>query len=219
MSKCIKCGNFYFSEPDTDDELCFQCEMEEKDEQIAELQKQLKETKVDLSFARNEINTLKNNLTISQEHKKNIEEQYLEKCKEIETKNLINSLYKTTMSLRDGDFKDLVYENNKLKQENQQLKEQNKKAYQEGLLQKQFDKDAEIMQLKQSQKQLAIRELEKVNKKIKEKIENITILLGPIKYEDYLELIGVRRGYKNSAEIIDSLIKELNEEECLKEYK
>lgn len=51
--------------------------------QIAELQKQLKETKADLFLSRNEIDTLKNNLSISQEHKKIIEEQYLEKCKEL----------------------------------------------------------------------------------------------------------------------------------------
>lgn len=44
-----------------------------------------------------------------------------EKDKEIETKNIVNNLYKTTVSLRDNDFKDLVYENNSLKQ---QLKSQ-----------------------------------------------------------------------------------------------
>ena len=55
----------------------------EQQQQIAELQKQLKETKADLFLLRNEIDTLKNNLSISQEHKKIIEEQYLEKCKEL----------------------------------------------------------------------------------------------------------------------------------------
>lgn len=56
-----------------------------------------------------------------------------------------------------------------LEEENQQLKDQVKKSYQEGLLQKQFDKDMEIQelkdkieQLKQSQKQLAVEELERV---------------------------------------------------------
>ena len=48
---------------------------------------------------------------------------------QIKTKDTINNLYKTTVSLRDNDFKDLVYENNELKQENNQLKRsQNKKA-------------------------------------------------------------------------------------------
>ena len=58
-------------------------------------------------------------------------------------------------------------------QENRQLKDQARKAYQEGLLQKQFDKDMEIRelkdkieQLKQSQKQLAIEELEKLREYI-----------------------------------------------------
>ena len=60
-----------------------------------------------------------------------------------------------------------------LEQENQQLKDQARKAYQEGLLQKQFDKDMEIQELKdkietlkQSQKQLAIEELEKLREYI-----------------------------------------------------
>lgn len=60
-----------------------------------------------------------------------------------------------------------------LEQENQQLKDQARKAYQEGLLQKQFDKDMEIQelkdkieQIKQSQKQLAIEELEKLKEYI-----------------------------------------------------
>lgn len=45
---------------------------------------------------------------------------------QIKTKETINNLYKTTISLRDSDFKDLVYENNKLKQENKQLKQSQK---------------------------------------------------------------------------------------------
>ena len=56
-----------------------------QDQQIAELQKQLKETKVDLSLARNEIDTLKVNLTISLEHKKIIEEQYFENVKKLKS--------------------------------------------------------------------------------------------------------------------------------------
>lgn len=50
-----------------------------------------------------------------------LKKQLEEKDKEIETKNSINNLYKATVSLRDNDFKDLVYENNSLKQ---QLKSQ-----------------------------------------------------------------------------------------------
>lgn len=50
---------------------------------------------------------------------KDLEEQ-------IKTKDTINNLYKTTVSLRDNDFKDLVYENNELKQENKQLKQSQK---------------------------------------------------------------------------------------------
>ena len=46
-----------------------------------------------------------------------LKKQLEEKDKEIETKNSINNLYKATVSLRDNDFKDLVYENNSLKQQ------------------------------------------------------------------------------------------------------
>ena len=60
-----------------------------------------------------------------------------------------------------------------LEEENQQLKDQARKAYQEGLLQKQFDKDMEIQelkdkieQLKKSQKQIAISELRRIKEYI-----------------------------------------------------
>ena len=46
-----------------------------------------------------------------------LKNQLEEKDKEIETKNSINNLYKATVSLRDNDFKGLVYENNSLKQQ------------------------------------------------------------------------------------------------------
>ena len=46
-----------------------------------------------------------------------LKKQLEEKDKEIETKSIVNNLYKTTVSLRDNDFKDLVYENNSLKQQ------------------------------------------------------------------------------------------------------
>ena len=51
-------------------------------EQVEALEQQLAEKDVDLSLARNEINTLKHNLNVSQEHDKVMCEQYFEKCKE-----------------------------------------------------------------------------------------------------------------------------------------
>lgn len=66
----------------------------------------------------------------------------------------INDTYKLEELLNQQDKR--IKE---LEQENRQLKDQARKAYQEGLLQKQFDKDMEIQeledkieQLKQSQK-------------------------------------------------------------------
>lgn len=82
--------------------------------------------------------------------------------------NSINDTYKLEELLNQQDKRIKEFE-----QENQQLKDQARKAYQEGLLQKQFDKDMEIQelkdkieQLKQSQKQLAIEELEKLREYI-----------------------------------------------------
>jgi chromosome segregation ATPase len=48
---------------------------------IEELKQQLEEKGVDLSLARNEIDTLKHNLNIAQEHDNVMCEQYFEKCK------------------------------------------------------------------------------------------------------------------------------------------
>lgn len=76
-----------------------------------------------------DLETVANLLNQQDKRIKDLEEQ-------IKTKDTINNLYKTTVSLRDNDFKDLVYENKELKQENKQLK--------------------------QLQKQLAISELEKI---------------------------------------------------------
>lgn len=100
---------------------------------------------------------IKNLLNQQDKHIKELEEQ-------IKTKDTINNLYKATISLRDGDFKDLVYENNELKQENQQLKEE--VIYQKNYVREEWKTQNnflnEIKQLKQSQKQLAIEELKKL---------------------------------------------------------
>ena len=79
----------------------------------------------------------------------------------------------------------------KLVNENQQLKDQARKAYQEGLLQKQFDKDMEIQelkdkieQLKQSQKQVAIDELTRLKDFIDHNIE-IENNIGALKLQEF----------------------------------
>ena len=79
----------------------------------------------------------------------------------------------------------------KLVNENQQLKDHARKAYQEGLLQKQFDKDMEIQelkdkieQLKQSQKQVAIDELTRLKDFIDHNIE-IENNIGALKLQEF----------------------------------
>lgn len=63
------------------------------------------------------ITLLKQDYDAMVEREELLRQQLEEKEKEIETKNSINNLYKATVSLRDNDFKDLVYENNSLKQQ------------------------------------------------------------------------------------------------------
>ena len=52
------------------------------EQRVKELEYELAEKDVDLSLARNEIDTLKHNLNISQEHDNVMCEQYFEKCKQ-----------------------------------------------------------------------------------------------------------------------------------------
>lgn len=58
----------------------------------------------------------------------------------------------------------------------------------------------------------AIAELEKVKVKLNEEINNASVLLDPVEYEDYHELLGVIRGYKLSVDQIDQQIKSLKGE-------
>lgn len=58
----------------------------------------------------------------------------------------------------------------------------------------------------------AVEQLEKVEVCLKEGIEEVKSLLDPIDYEDYHELLGVGRGYRNSIEIIDNQIKAIKGE-------
>lgn len=69
-----------------------------------------------------------------------------------------------------------------------------------------------IVQAKEIDNQTAIAELEKVKVKLNEEINNANVLLDPVEYEDYHELLGVIRGYKLSVDQIDQQITELKGE-------
>ena len=103
--------------------------------------------------------------------------------------------FKTDNVLNTYDSCDLLNQQSKrlkeFEQENRQLKDQARKAYQEGLLQKQFDKDMEIQelkdiieQLKQAQKQLAIDELTRFKDFIDHNIE-IENDIGALKLQEF----------------------------------
>ena len=51
-----------------------------------------------------------------------------------------------------------------------------------------------------------------MKERLLEELQNVTVLLDPLEYEDYHELIGCGRGYKNSIEEIDNQIKEIKGE-------
>ena len=149
---------------------------------------------------------IKNLLNQLDKHIKELEEQ-------IKTKDTINNLYKATISLRDGDFKDLVYENNELKQENQQLKEE--VIYQKNYVREEWKTQNnflnEIKQLKQTQKQLTINELERVNRILTDTIIEVTQNEMNIDKLAYLEEISASFGQKIN-DRIKSLEKKLKED-------
>ncbi len=70
---------------------------------------EIHDTQLNIWYSRKDLNLIAELLNNLDKHIKELQEQ----CK---TKDVINNLYKTTISLRDNDFKFLVYENNKLKQ-------------------------------------------------------------------------------------------------------
>lgn len=94
----------------------------------------------DLSRVVVQLNCMERYLNNAEQQIAELKKQVREKEEEVETKNIINNLYKTTVSLRDNDFKDLVYENNSLKQ---QLKSQPAEIVEKirNLAEKDFDFD------------------------------------------------------------------------------
>lgn len=98
-------------------------ELEEENKFLEKRNEKLIIDRRDLCLERNDI--AEENQQLKQAQKQlaieELKKQLKEKENEIQTKNTINNLYKATLSLRDNDFKDLVYENNLLKQ---QLKSQ-----------------------------------------------------------------------------------------------
>ncbi len=72
--------------------------------------------------------------------------------------------------------------------------------------------DKMVSGAKQFAKETAIAKLEKVKVKLNEEINNASVLLDPVEYEDYHELLGVIRGHKLSVDQIDQQIKSLKGE-------
>lgn len=139
MDFCAKCYQETFGETEKDRKIAdLEAKLAEKDEQLEyfskrddeqekQLEKQAKihykqlaEKETDLSLARNEINTLKHNLNVSQEHDKVVCEQYFEKCKETEQDKIsfcieklkkVKKLFeeKYTYDVEESDF-EVIYE-------------------------------------------------------------------------------------------------------------
>lgn len=74
-----------------------------------------------------------------------------------------------------------------------------------------MNKNSELKKQHQDKISFAIEQLEKVKEKLLEELQNVDDLLDLQEYEDYHELIGCGRGYKNSIEEIDNQINELKE--------
>ena len=124
-----------------------------------------------------------------------------EKDKEIEVMKQMLVDREETITVAEKSNKGLILNYNQLKKELDEMKK--KKNYYK-------KKYKETLELKvDNQNQTAIAELEKVKVKLNEEINNASVLLDPVEYEDYHELLGVIRGYKLSVDQIDQQIKSL----------
>ena len=83
---------------------------------------------------------------------------------------------------------------------------------QNALIAEKVELQHQLAEKEKEQNQIAIDQLEKVKEKLLEELQNVTVLLDPLEYEDYHEFIGCGRGYKNSIEEIDNQIKEIKGE-------
>ena len=174
----------------------------------------------------NKISDLEAKLAESEEKVKHWHDLYNERDKQFQSVrqryHLLNKLQsnydkKDKLHLAYMQCLELVEENEKLKQ---QLAEKDKEIERLNLefetqedwqekWQKLYD---ETCNLNQDKISFAVEQLEKVEVCLKEGIEEVKSLLDPIDYEDYHELLGVGRGYRNSIEIIDNQIEELKKE-------
>lgn len=174
----------------------------------------------------NKISDLEAKLAKSEEKVKHWHDLYNERDKQFQSVrqryHLLNKLQsnydkKDKLHLAYMQCLELVEENERLKQ---QLAEKDKEIERLNLefetqedwqekWQKLYD---ETCNLNQDKISFAVEQLEKVEVCLKEGIEEVKSLLDPIDYEDYHELLGVGRGYRNSIEIIDNQIEELKKE-------
>lgn len=174
----------------------------------------------------NKISDLEAKLAKSEEKVKHWHDLYNERDKQFQSVrqryHLLNKLQsnydkKDKLHLAYMQCLELVEENERLKQ---QLAEKDKEIERLNLefetqedwqekWQKLYD---ETCNLNQDKISFAVEQLEKVEVCLKEGIEEAKSLLDPIDYEDYHELLGVGRGYRNSIEIIDNQIEELKKE-------
>ena len=174
----------------------------------------------------NKISDLEAKLAKSEEKVKHWHDLYNERDKQFQSVrqryHLLNKLQsnydkKDKLHLAYMQCLELVEENERLKQ---QLAEKDKEIERLNLefetqedwqekWQKLYD---ETCNLNQDKISFAVEQLEKVEMCLKEGIEEVKSLLDPIDYEDYHELLGVGRGYRNSIEIIDNQIEELKKE-------
>lgn len=85
---------------------CYICNEFYMQKKISDLETKLAEKDVDLSLARNEIDTLKHNLKVAQEHDNVMCEQYFGKCKKINQDKISFAIY--NLSLVCGMLTDTI---------------------------------------------------------------------------------------------------------------
>jgi DNA repair exonuclease SbcCD ATPase subunit len=183
----------------------------ESEKRFTEENKEKCDLKTQLEYIKDEIevnfvdgqkyNELKQQLAEREEQLNNSEQKCL-----ICTKDQENEQLKQQLAEKDEEIeklKEVVNCVDKLKQFNADMKDY-------ALVNR--DVADEIYCEHQDKIAFAVEQLEKVKEKLSEDINNVKPLLDPTEYEDYNQLIGVIRGYRNSIYEIQKLITEIKGE-------
>lgn len=212
MKFCAKCYQEIFGETDKDRKISdLEAKLAESEEKC---KKAYQEGLLQKQFDKDmEIEQLKQQLAESE--KKN--EYFADR---VEKYNKLVEKYNNLKEEVDSNFVDGQKYNELREQKDKEIQELKQQLAEKTLTIEQINKafienrslwKGKYEQSNQDKISFAVKQLEKLKEKLLEELQNVDDLLDPQEYEDYHELIGCGRGYKNSIEEIDNQINELKE--------